>query len=251
MNGDQRQRRLSAFVGRSFLPEDETLWTEIRALLDSLAPLGFVYEDAREAQPRGVSEKVRLGISRNDVYIGILSRRQRLAARSTTLSLVSALRRQHREWATSPWVIQESGYALGAGRRVLLLIEDAVHFPVANLDADREWISFRRDALKEMGPPLTSIIANLLAETLPPQPATEQLAAPLAPAASDQPSVPSSEQATFIDIRRLIDQGEFRRADEAFEKYAAAHEDLNFRTWLSRFYARLKAIVAHPGRWRS
>lgn len=72
MTGDgERHLRLRAFIGRSFLPSDERVWTEIREVLDALAPLGFVYEDAKEAQPKAVSEKVRGGIDRNDVYIAI------------------------------------------------------------------------------------------------------------------------------------------------------------------------------------
>ena len=71
------QPRLSAFVGRSFLPQDEGLWVEVRTLLESFKPLDFAFEDANEAQPLGVSDKVRAGIDRNDVYIGILSHRPR------------------------------------------------------------------------------------------------------------------------------------------------------------------------------
>jgi len=67
--------RIKAFVGRSFLEQDEALWYEIRNILESLRPIGFDFEDAKEAQLRPISEKVRQGIERNDIYIGILARR--------------------------------------------------------------------------------------------------------------------------------------------------------------------------------
>ncbi len=115
---DPEQVRLRAFVGRSFLRNDEGLWLEIRALLESLRPIGFVFEDAQEAQPRAVSEKVRAGIDRNDVYLGILSRRDQIMGQSGILRfIVSRFLDGRQRWSPPPWVVQESGYALGAGRR--------------------------------------------------------------------------------------------------------------------------------------
>ena len=48
---DQRPVWLKAFVGRSFLEKDEAIWNEIRKMLVNLRPIGFVFEDASEAQP--------------------------------------------------------------------------------------------------------------------------------------------------------------------------------------------------------
>jgi hypothetical protein len=172
--------RLRAFVGRSFLAADEGLWLEIRALLESLKPLGFLFEDAKEATPRPVSEKVRLAIDRNDVYIGILSRRDELVDYGGFRRFFSPPRRR---WSPPPWVVQESGYALGVEKRVVLLIEEGVEFPTASLDADREWISFNRGAVPLIAPRLVALINHLIAERLPALPTggAAQVIAPEAP----------------------------------------------------------------------
>src|SRR5260370_638016 len=75
METDERPIRLRAFVGRSFLPEDEATWFEFRKIFDSLRPIGFVWEDAKESQPRPISAKVRQVIEKNDVSIDLLTRR--------------------------------------------------------------------------------------------------------------------------------------------------------------------------------
>jgi thioredoxin-like negative regulator of GroEL len=245
-----RQPRLTAFVGRSFLPEDEALWNELRQVLDALAPLGFVYEDAKEAQPTPISEKVRAGIARNDVYIGVLSRRHRLVFRSTLGGLFATLAGRPGRWSTSPWVIQESGYALGAGKRVVLLIEETVEFPASNLDADREWISFRRGAISEIGPRLVAVINNLIAERLPAVVLTAQVSAPESKPVSEEAPVPASERASFKDITTLLDKNEFERADEAFEKYLAEQKESSFKSWVRYFYLKLKAIKGHAASLR-
>src|SRR5215471_20864212 len=97
---DPEQIRLRAFVGRSFLPADEALWVEVRALLESLKPLGFLFEDAQEAQPRAVSEKVRAGIDRNDVYLGILSQRDQMIGQDGVVRFViSSLIGTRKRWS--------------------------------------------------------------------------------------------------------------------------------------------------------
>src|SRR5690348_3239287 len=67
--------RLAAFVGRSFADIDKAVWHELRDIFDSLASMGFRYEDAKGAQLRPVSEKVRELIERNEIYIGLLTKR--------------------------------------------------------------------------------------------------------------------------------------------------------------------------------
>jgi len=75
MGGDQRPVWIKAFVGRSFLTEDEAVWNEIRRVLVSLRSFGLAFEDASEPQPRPISQKIREGIERNDLYLGIFTRR--------------------------------------------------------------------------------------------------------------------------------------------------------------------------------
>ena len=160
--------RLTAFVGRSFHYGDKDVWREIEEMLAALRPMGFLFEDAKEAQPRSISQKVRDGIDRNQIYVAILTRREPLANAQPQSRLSAAMygllgkRRSAETWTTSAWVIQEIGYAIGRGRRVLTLVEDGVQYPVSDLDGDTEWIRFSRDDVTRCQTALTQMISRLL-----------------------------------------------------------------------------------------
>lgn len=213
-------------MGRSFLAADEGLWFEIRRILESLRSVGFLFEDAQEAQARPISEKVRQGITRNDIYIGILSRRLPIGIESSEESILKRLAKALRthfeecQWTTSEWVIQESGFALGLGRRVILMIERGVAFPVADLDADTEWIPFDRNSLADCSLRLVQMISNLIAARLP-VPVTPAATAPTAQGSTvremDQKAASSIDELSQIDT--LLAEKRFEQADELFESY--------------------------------
>jgi tetratricopeptide (TPR) repeat protein len=240
------QPRLSAFIGRSFLPQDEALWMEVRTLLESFKPLDFAFEDAKEAQPLGVSDKVRAGIDRNDVYIGILSHRDLVVDQAAgifgvLLSIVPSRKR----WSPPPWVVQESGYALGVKKRVVLLIEEGVQFPTSNLDADREWISFRREAIQNIAPRLSALINHLIAERLPVVPAAvAPVSAPEAPAPTEKDDALASRESSslFEDILELVEKDPSVETDRAFDERVRALEDGQFKLWVPYFFLSRKAI---------
>ena len=245
--------RIRAFVGRSFLKENEALWYEIRTILESLRSIGFYFEDAKEAQLRPISEKVRQGIEENHFYIGILTRRSPIKEKENTPEpkllgrILSSFPRPKTasQWTTSNWVVQESGYALGRGKRVLLLIEQGVDFPTADLDADTEWIPFDRAAVSQCSGRLVSMIGNLISEKLPAVPPTTQVGAP-------QESVPPEEQrrvpppgGDFDRVIELLNQGEFQQADEEFQIFLGPETESPADRWLRYFYLRLKSVRGH------
>jgi hypothetical protein len=123
---EERPAILTAFIGRSFEKSDSELWNEVRAILDNLRPLGLKFEDAKEAQARPISAKVQEGIGRNEIYIGILSKRHPIDDSAASggswrrrLRAAFASRESPLRWVTSFWVVQESGYALGRGKEVI------------------------------------------------------------------------------------------------------------------------------------
>ena len=157
--------RLSAFVGRSFLDEDKLVWHELRDILDSLKPMGFEYEDAKEGQIRPISEKVKELIVRHEIYIGVLTKRYPIWKPPTSwhgrwLHPVGSYIPQ--EWTTSEWVTEEIGFAIGKDRKVLLLIEKNVSFPATDLDGDTQWISFSRTNLPASHSEINQMILNLI-----------------------------------------------------------------------------------------
>lgn len=162
-------KRLSAFIGRSFLEGDKQVWHDLREVLDALRPIGFVYEDAKEAQPRPISEKVKELVSRNDIYIGVLTQHYPILEGTTLLERCRYvfLPPVAKRWTASEWVVEEIGYALGKHRPVILLIEEGVVFPTTDLDADTEWVPFRRKEIAASQPSLTSMISNLIGKRMP------------------------------------------------------------------------------------
>jgi Tfp pilus assembly protein PilF len=250
LDKDNHPTYLTAFIGRSFLKDDERPWLEIRKILESLRPLGFRFKDAEEAQPRPISEKVQQGIESNDIYIGILTRRFPIHA----VREAGAFKRVWHAlsapsppttWGPSSWVVQESGFALGKGKKVVLLIEDGVDFPKSDLDADKERILFERDQEIQCASRITAMIGNLISERLPPSaPAIAQTAAPPEPT---QPSDTddTTKGPTFQEITELLDQKRFLDADSLFDTLLKEAKKDFLQRWLKCMYLKEKAIRGH------
>jgi len=125
---------ISAFIGRSFIKEDEPLWAEIAKFLNSLNQVGFSWEDAEESQAKPISDKVKEKIGRNDVFIGVLAKREPVYDKPFfSLGKYHFVTTPH-NWTSSYWVIQESGYAIGMKKKVIFLIEDGLSIPGGLID---------------------------------------------------------------------------------------------------------------------
>ncbi len=211
-------------------------------------PIGLQFEDAKEAQPRPVSEKVREGIERNDIYIGILTRRGPIQSETARLPLLRRIWAAATEqsaitiWSPPSWVVQESGYALGKGKQVLLLIEEGVDFPSSSLNADTEWIPFDRASIARCGPRLVAMINGVIGTTLPPVPAAIQVAPPEAPATLEKEVIDGEGTLSFDDIFSALGERYFQKADELFPRFLNAQPESTFKRWLPFFYLRLKAV---------
>ena len=153
---------ISAFVGRSFDQKEELLWTKISKWLDSLKPIGFSWEDAEEAQAKPISDKVKEKIERNDLFIGILTKGDPIIRSYSTLRGRYILVRKIHNWLASYWIIQESGYAIGKGKKVVFLIETGLQIP-EGLNSDFEYIPLNRNNLSDTFIKVNQIISNEIA----------------------------------------------------------------------------------------
>lgn len=248
MSNEVPPARIKAFVGRSFLEADEIVWYEVRKILESLRPIGLTFEDAKEAQLRPVSEKVRQGIERNDFYIGILTRRLPLPEQPVELSLLKRIGiafsrpTEPSRWTTSNWIIQESGFAIGKGKRTLLLIEKAVDFPSADLDGDTEWVPFDRTIVSQCSNRLVAMITDMISQNLPTVQESVQVLPPKEAEAPEEQQVDPSERGDFSRVIELLDEGQFQKADEEFETFIGSGK---MTPWWHYFYLRLKAVRGH------
>ena len=160
--------KITAFVARSFASEDEPKILPIINFLDSFRPLGFVWETAEPAEVESVSEKVRQKIDECDAFVGIFTRRHPIyATREGLRAAFDVLRGRFTPtaWSAPPWVLQESGYALKAGKRLILLRESGVEIP--GLQGDLEYIPFDPFSLTTTFQKASEMVNRLVASSNP------------------------------------------------------------------------------------
>lgn len=144
--------QIKAFVGHSFLSEDEQLVRKFTGFLDTVQKTipGFDWVHATEPRPGGVPDKVLDLIEGRNLFIGICSRNERASKQKNfsgyNLLFQRGLKISERDlaWKTSDWIIQEIGLAIGRGMKLILLLENGVRIP-GGLFGDLEYIAFDRE----------------------------------------------------------------------------------------------------------
>jgi len=119
----------SAFVGHSFSNPDKPVVT---CVTDTLRSLGISVSTAEKPKADSISEKVKRLIEANFLFVGVFTRRDKLA--------------QKREWTTSSWIIDEKAYAVGKRKKLILLKEQGVG-SIGGIQGDYEFIEFDRESL--------------------------------------------------------------------------------------------------------
>jgi hypothetical protein len=121
--------RPTAFVGHSFSTTDSTVCSVI---INSLIALGISVETGIKPKADRISDKVKQLIDQQYIFVGIFTRRDKIARK--------------KEWTTSPWVIDEKAYAVGANKKLILLKELGVE-SIGGIQGDYEYIEFSRETL--------------------------------------------------------------------------------------------------------
>jgi len=129
----------AAFVGHSFAPADADV---VSCVVGTLRAAGFQVETGQRPATAKVSDKVRRLLEAQSIFVGIFSRRDKVAKK--------------KEWNTSAWVIDEKAYALALGKKLILLKEDGVS-SIGGIQGDYEYIEFSKDRLHELPPLLLGL----------------------------------------------------------------------------------------------
>lgn len=214
---------ISAFIGRSFIKEDEPLWAETAKFLDSLSKVGFSWEDAEESQAKPISDKVKEKIDRNDIFMGILTKRDPIYGKPFFSLGKYHLVANPSNWTSSYWVIQESGYAIGQKKKVIFLIEDGLSIS-GGLNADFEYVIIYKHNLSDTFTKLNQIITNEIGARL--KYVEEQPVGRSAEIIAPQQAAPYQEQTTSMEAKTLswsevfdsIEKKNFPLAEETFNK---------------------------------
>jgi hypothetical protein len=122
----------SAFVGQSFSSSDEKV---TRCIQSVLRALGVKVVTGERPRAESVSVKVKRQIEEQSIFVGIFTRREKIA-------------RKH-EWTTSTWVIDEKAYAVAQRKPLILLKEQGVS-SIGGIQGDYEFLEFSRDALENL-----------------------------------------------------------------------------------------------------
>src|SRR5215470_5783852 len=137
--------KLTAFIARSFHEADNKRLRPILEFLDTFQKAGFFCMSAEPAEVESVSEKVRRIIGDSEVFIGFFTRKHPVYDLGSTwidrLAILPGIRPIL--WTAPAWVLQESGYALGRQKDVILLREEGVEIP--GLQGDLEYVPFDSD----------------------------------------------------------------------------------------------------------
>lgn len=121
-----------AFVGHSFLPNDKRV---AEGVIQCLAAIGISVVTGEKPKADRISEKVKRLIEEQYLFVGVFTRRDKIAHKT--------------EWTTTPWVIDEKAYAVGKGKKLILVKEEGVG-SIGGIQGDYEFIEFSRDHLEEL-----------------------------------------------------------------------------------------------------
>lgn len=124
---------LTAFVGHSFASADEDVSSFVMGMLEAL---GVSVESGTKPRADRISDKVKSLIDQQEIFVGIFTRRDRLAGKE--------------QWTTTEWVIDEKAYAYAKDKILVLLKEDGVG-SIGGIQGDYEYLPFSRESLHSLG----------------------------------------------------------------------------------------------------
>jgi tetratricopeptide (TPR) repeat protein len=221
---------ITAFVARSFDRTDEERIRPILNFLETFRKAGFLWEEAEAAEVESVSVKVRKMIDAKDAFVGFFTKKYPVYQFGSNFRNAISLARgrlRPEKWSAPAWVLQESGYAISARKKLILLREDDVDIP--GLQGDLEYIPFDPRNPSAIFSKLSEMINDLLAKAAGREIKMEITERPEQAEAKREP--PESKQdeklsgteeqapdmiAHFLDMRRAADQRDYSAMDDAY-----------------------------------
>jgi tetratricopeptide (TPR) repeat protein len=141
---------MKIFIGHSFADKETQLIQKFKDHIESVGNIEII--TGEKAQNSSVAEKVKRRIGESDVFVGIFTHDDKVK--------VGGFLNKEIYYTTSNWVIQESGYALGLDKKLILLVEHGINkFP--ELQGDLEIINFNRQSLEQTFTKLNQMITTM------------------------------------------------------------------------------------------
>lgn len=211
---------MKIFVGHSFADRDKPL---VDSVISFLANKGISCQTGEPAQNKSVSEKVKSRIDNNEIFLGIFTVDQQIkqaeeveASKSFIEKFISSKKPAPKVnppiFTTSNWVLQESGYAIAKGKKIILMVENGIHrFP--ELQGDSEIIPFDRGALDK---PHLKLIEMLFSENLISSSGGQTGSLSSEPKENPKVEVPDSSDLLF-DMIRAHNEKNIQKVDEIYK----------------------------------
>ncbi|MDF1717847.1 MAG: hypothetical protein P1U75_14420 [Antarcticimicrobium sp.] len=156
---------ISAFVGHSFLPEDEAVVRKFTDFFDELSRSHeFDWVHATEPRPDDVAFKVLDLIDGRNLFIGICTPNERVAKENSFARTIFGnfwkIKKDELQAKTSDWIIQEIGLAIGRKMKIIILLQGGVRKP-GSLQGNIEYIPFDRDAVEKSFSSILGMVTSL------------------------------------------------------------------------------------------
>jgi hypothetical protein len=158
---------IRAFVGHSFLPEDQVVVRAFTDYLDTLkdALPSFMWEHAERAEPGTLTDKVLRIAAGKNLFIGICTAKESAIPTNSLSNFwpfknYKTAKTDEFTLKASDWVIQEIGMAIGMGMKTILLHEKGIRLP-GGLQGNTEYIEFDRGSPSEAFPKLLQMVSSM------------------------------------------------------------------------------------------
>jgi tetratricopeptide (TPR) repeat protein len=200
---------MKIFVGHSFDDRDSAVIGKFLKFLGSREELEVV--TGEKVQNQSVADKVRSRISESDAFAGIFTCDEEIKTGKCFL-------RKGKDHTTSNWVIQESGFALGRDKPIILIVERGIcRFP--ELQGDLELIHFDRNNLAEPFIRLNQMIDSLLGKekAITSAPVYEKLQAPEEAEKEEERETPVGKEDAFTKYQQALDTNDPAMLRKAYE----------------------------------
>ncbi len=135
---------MKAFIGHSFDDKDKGIVDNIQKFIEST---GIECLTGEKAQNNSIAQKVKERIADCEIFIGIFTCDKIICPHTSSKWFCKAKKRIS-QCTTSNWILQESGFAIGINREMILLVENGIDkFP--ELQGDMEVIFFDRNSISD------------------------------------------------------------------------------------------------------
>jgi tetratricopeptide (TPR) repeat protein len=147
---------MKAFIGHSFDEKDEALIDSIQKFI---ASTGIECLSGEKAQNSSIAQKVRERIANCEIFVGIFTCDKQICP-DTQKKWLCNPKIRCKQYTTSNWVLQESGFAIGLNKELIFLVEKGIdNFP--ELQGDMEVIYFDRKTISEQYLKLNQMIEGI------------------------------------------------------------------------------------------